>query len=317
MEVYNKPPLTYAKQVELLISRGLLILDKKCAERHLSNISYYRLSAYMRPYKQIVDGVIIDDFIPGTTWDMVYRLYVFDRKLRLLVFDAIERLEVAIRAQIIYQLSLKYGSHWQDEKSIFRSPQRISLRDGREVEKDVYKDIQRHIKEQLNSNKAEKFIRHYCSKYDSPENPPSWMSVEVMYFNHLSKICTALRERADKTEIAAYFSLPPDIFCSWLHTINYVRNICAHHARLWNRELDITPKVLSFPKKNMWISKPNTVKNSRIYYFLCMLNYLLQTINPTSAFKQRLKELLDTYSDIVSLHVMGFPHDWMNEEMWE
>ena len=111
MGVYNKPPLTYAEQVELLISRGLLIPDKKRAERHLSNISYYRLSAYMRPYKQIANEVILDDFIPGTTWDRVYSLYVFDRKLRLLVFDAIERLEVAIRTQIIYQLSHKYGSH--------------------------------------------------------------------------------------------------------------------------------------------------------------------------------------------------------------
>lgn len=317
MGVYNKPPLTYTEQVELLISRGLLVSDKKRAERHLSNISYYRLSAYMRTYKQIANGGILDDFIPGTTWDMVYNLYVFDRKLRLLVFDAIERLEVAIRTQIIYQLSHKYGSHWQDDKNIFNSPETITLRDGRKVVKDVYVDIQRHIKEQLNNNKAEEFIQHYCRKYDSPENPPSWMSVEVMYFNHLSRICTELKNRSDKTEIAKYFFLPPDIFCSWLHTINYVRNICAHHARLWNRGLDITPKVLKFSRVRVWISKPDTVETSRIYYFLCMLNYLLQTITPTSTFKQRLKALLEEYSEIVSTDAMGFPHDWVNEKIWE
>ena len=317
MGVYNKPPLTYTEQVELLISRGLLVSDKKRAERHLSNISYYRLSAYMRTYKQIANGGILDDFSPGTTWDMVYNLYVFDRKLRLLVFDAIERLEVAIRTQIIYQLSHKYGSHWQDDKNIFNSPETITLRDGRKVVKDVYVDIQRHIKEQLNNNKAEEFIQHYCRKYDSPENPPSWMSVEVMYFNHLSRICTELKNRSDKTEIAKYFFLPPDIFCSWLHTINYVRNICAHHARLWNRGLDITPKVLKFSRVRVWISKPDTVETSRIYYFLCMLNYLLQTINPTSTFKQRLKALLEEYSEIVSTDAMGFPHDWVNEKIWE
>ena len=248
---------------------------------------------------------------------MVYNLYVFDRKLRLLVFDAIERLEVAIRTQIIYQLSHKYGSHWQDDKNIFNSPETITLRDGRKVVKDVYVDIQRHIKEQLNNNKAEEFIQHYCRKYDSPENPPSWMSVEVMYFNHLSRICTELKNRSDKTEIAKYFFLPPDIFCSWLHTINYVRNICAHHARLWNRGLDITPKVLKFSRVRVWISKPDTVETSRIYYFLCMLNYLLQTINPTSTFKQRLKALLEEYSEIVSTDAMGFPHDWVNEKIWE
>ena len=101
MEVFNKPPLTYEKQVELLLSRGLIVTDRKRAERHLANISYYRLSAYMLPYKKKENGIIIDTFKEGTTWDDIYDLYVFDRKLRLLVFDAIERLEVAIRTQII------------------------------------------------------------------------------------------------------------------------------------------------------------------------------------------------------------------------
>ena len=87
----------------------------------------------MLPYKQNENGMILDAFKTGTTWDMIYNLYVFDRKLRLLVFDAIERLEVAIRTQIIYQLSHKYGSHWQDRQDIFNPPTEITLRDGRKV----------------------------------------------------------------------------------------------------------------------------------------------------------------------------------------
>ena len=182
MERYNKPPLTYTEQMELLKSRGMTIPDEKRAERLLANISYYRLSAYMLPYKKSEDGMILDAFKTGTTWDMIYNLYVFDRKLRLLVFDAIERLEVSIRTQIIYQLSHKYGSHWQDRPDIFNPPTEITLRDGRKVTLDVYNDIQKHIKEQLHNNKAEVFIQHYRNKYDTPENPPSWMSVEIMYF---------------------------------------------------------------------------------------------------------------------------------------
>ena len=317
MRNYDKPPLTYEQQVNLMKSRGLSIPNEKRAQRHLSNISYYRLSAYMRPYKQVENGKFLDDFTPGTTWDMVYNLYVFDRKLRLLVFDAIERLEVAIRTQIIYQLSHKYGSHWQDNSSIFNPPQNITLHDGKKVIKDIYNDIQKHIKEQLQNNKAEEFIQHYCRKYDHPQNPPSWMSVEVMYFNHLSRICTELKKRSDRKEIADYFSLPPDTFCSWLHTINYVRNVCAHHSRLWNRGLNIIPAILKFSKKKVWISNPDIVKRSRLYYFLCILNYLLQTVNPTSTFKQRLKTLLDKYREFISLDAMGFPQDWMNEKIWE
>ena len=317
MEVFNKPPLTYEKQVELLLSRGLIVTDRKRAERHLANISYYRLSAYMLPYKKKEDGIIIDAFKEGTTWDDIYDLYVFDRKLRLLVFDAIERLEVAIRTQIIYQLSHNYGSHWQDNAHIFNPPREVTLRDGRTITIDVYREIQSHIKEQLHSNRAEVFIQHYHNKYGTPENPPSWMSVEIMYFNHLSKICTGLKNRADIVGIASYFALAPKTFCSWLHTMNYVRNICAHHSRLWNRDLNIVPEKLSFSKHLVWISNPDTAKRSKTYYFFCMINYMLQVANPTSQFKSKLKELLEEYKNVISLDSMGFPQGWKEEKMWE
>ena len=317
MEVFNKPPLTYEKQVELLLSRGLIVTDRKRAERHLANISYYRLSAYMLPYKKKEDGIIIDAFKEGTTWDDIYYLYVFYRKLRLLVFDAIERLEVAIRTQIIYQLSHKYGSHWQDNAHIFNPPREVTLRDGRTITIDVYREIQSHIKEQLHSNRAEVFIQHYHNKYGTPENPPSWMSVEIMYFNHLSKICTGLKNRADINGIASYFALPPKTFCSWLHTMNYVRNICAHHSRLWNRDLNIVPEKLSFSKRLVWISNPDTAKRSKTYYFFCMITYMLQVANPTSQFKSKLKELLEEYKNVIILDSMGFPQGWEEEKMWE
>jgi abortive infection bacteriophage resistance protein len=275
------------------------------------------MSAYMLPYKKKEGEIIMDQFKKGTTWDIIHQLYVFDRKLRLLVFDAIERLEIAIRTQIIYQLSHKYGSHWQDDSSIFNPPATITLRDGRIVTFDAYGEIQKHIKEQLHNNKAEVFIQHYRNKYNNPVNPPSWMSVEIMYFNHLSRICTGLKKRSDINGIASYFALPPQTFCSWLHTINYIRNICAHHARLWNRDMNIVPEKLLFSKSLVWINNPNTVKRSKIYYFFCMLNYMLQTVNPTSPFKQRLIELLDEYKDVISLNAMGFPTDWKDEKMWE
>ncbi|MBR2199666.1 MAG: Abi family protein, partial [Bacteroidales bacterium] len=225
MKEYTKPPLTYQQQVELLKSRGLLIPDEERAIRHLSNISYYRLSAYMLPCKKIKDGRYTDHFSEGKTWDDVYNLYLFDRKLRLLVFDAIERLEISIRTQIIYQLSHKYGSHWQDNPDIFNVIHKKD-KDGRDIEINVHTELNRHIAEQLHNNKAEAFIQHYREMYDHPPTPPSWMSVEIMYFNHLSRICSALKSRSDVVGIASYYGMPPRQFCSWLHTINYVRNLC-------------------------------------------------------------------------------------------
>ena len=143
------------------------------------------------------------------------------------------------------------------------------------------------------------------------------MSVEIMYFNHLSKICTGLKNRADINGIASYFALPPKTFCSWLHTMNYVRNICAHHSRLWNRDLNIVPEKLSFSKRLVWINTPDTAKRSKNYYFFCMINYMLQVANPTSQFKTKLKELLEEYKNVISLDSMGFPQGWEEEKMWE
>ena len=169
----------------------------------------------------------------------------------------------------------------------------------------------------MHSNRAEVFIQHYHNKYDTPENPPSWMSVEIMYFNHLSKICTGWKNRADIVGIASYFALPPKTFCSWLHTMNYVRNICAHHSRLWNRDLNIVPEKLSFSKHLVWISNPDTAKRSKNYYFFCMINYMLQVANPTSQFKTKLKELLEEYKNVISLDSMGFPKGWEEEKIWK
>lgn len=313
---YSKLPKTFDEQIEILVSRGLEIPDYTRTARHLSCISYYRLSAYMLPFKQWQEGIRTDNFKENTNWNQIYNLYVYDRKLRLLIFDAIEKLEITIRTQIIYQLSHKYGSHWQDNSAIF-DVVTYKRKDGTTGTINVYADIQKHIKEQLSSNKAEVFIQHYANKYDRPENPPSWMSVEIMYFNHLSQICHNLKQRSDKVDIAKWFGLPPDVFCSWLHNINYIRNICAHHARLWNRDMNIVPMKLGFSKSNVWISNPDTAQRAKIYYFLCMVNYLLQTVNPNSGFKNRLISLLEEYKDVVNTGFMGFPANWQNESIWK
>ncbi|MCI1721228.1 MAG: Abi family protein [Bacteroidales bacterium] len=314
---YDKPSLNFKEQVDLLIKRGMIIDDRKRAERLLANISYYRLSAYMLPYKINKDGVIIDRFRDGTNWNEVYRLYLFDRKLRLLVFDAIERIEIAIRTQIIYQLSQKYGSHWQDKREIFKAPRDIITKDGMSIHIDIYDELQKHISNQLINNHAEEFLVHYRNTYCEPVNPPSWMCVEIMFFNQLLKICNGLKKRSDLTDLSNYFSLPPSAFCSWLHTLNFIRNICAHHARLWNRTFNIVPeKLIHAQPGKVWLNGTSVVQTSRCYYLFSIINYFLQTANPTSSFKLRLVKLLTDYEDVVSLKVLGFPEDWKKEEMW-
>lgn len=312
--LYDKPSLTFEDQIKLMKSRGLIFADEDKAKYQLGNVSYFRLTAYMFPFRKKNGDDISNDFKEGSTWRDVYSLYVFDRKLRVLVFDAIEKIEVAIRTQMVYRLSQKYGSHWQDRKEIYNPPTEVKLKSGVTKCVDVFTEIQRHIADQLTNNQAELFIEHYKNTYHEPKNPPSWMCVEVMYFNQLSRICSNLSDRKDIVEIAKYFGLPPKEFNSWLHTMNYVRNLCAHHARLWNRDLKIVPAVLKFSKNKVWLSNPEKAKRSKVYYFLCMINYLLQTVNPNTSFTARLKALLEEYHP--NLGAMGFPENWENEKMW-
>ncbi len=315
MKNYTKEPLTIPEQIVLLESRGLVIKEKSRVERLLSNISYYRLSAYMLPFKP--DKHKNDEcFSKGTTWEDVYDLYVFDRKLRLLIFDAIERIEISIRAQLINQLSLKYGSHWYDNPFIFTEQQKKDWKTGKSKTISVYNDIQQHIKDQLEQSKSEMFIVHYKNNYNNPPNPPAWMALEIMYFNQLSMICESLKHKNDRTGISYFYNLPDGVFCSWLHSINYVRNLCAHHARLWNRGMSIVPAKLGFSKKLKWISNPETVQRSKLYYIICVIEYFLQTVNPTSHFKKRLHDLLNDYPN-VDCRYMGFPNDWKIEDLWK
>jgi abortive infection bacteriophage resistance protein len=116
--VYNKTPLPFTDQLALLQSRGLTISDHARAISYLQEISYYRLSAYFLPYQQTKDK-----FNSGVTFEQIIDTYSFDRALRLLVFDCIERIEIAIRTQIIYSMAIHYNdSHWQDDKNLFITP---------------------------------------------------------------------------------------------------------------------------------------------------------------------------------------------------
>jgi abortive infection bacteriophage resistance protein len=315
MNKYSKPALTFQEQVDLLKSRGLQITDDRRAIRHLSNISYYRLSAYMLPFKNVdADGKVTDCFKEGTRWEDIYNLYRFDRKLRLLLFDAIERIEIALRTQIIYQLSHKYGSHWQDDAKLFGTKSHKG--------QTVFDCIQKHINEQLKpaNRRNIEFIHHYFKKYDDPPTPPSWMSIELLYISDLSKICEGLDMVRDRVDLAKAFGVPSeDIFCSWLHSISYARNICAHHARLWNIKLAVQPRKFKYSKPDkVWFTdaEMDVVQSSKLYYLLCVLLYLLQTVNPNSKFKAHFFDLLKDFP-AVDVGYMGFPEGWKDHPLWQ
>ncbi len=126
LQAYNKPPLTIEEQIELLIERGLSVPDKERAVHYLRYISYYRLSIYARFFQY--SGSTEHQFRSGTSFDDILTLYTFDRELRLLVIDAIERIEVALRGTISYEFSIVAGANWYANSDLFKETSRFCHR---------------------------------------------------------------------------------------------------------------------------------------------------------------------------------------------
>jgi len=297
---YSKPALSIADQIKLLESRNLKIADQNRAAKYLSNISYYRLSGYMYPFKDLATS----NFVGEISFEEIIDLYLFDRGLRLLIFDAIETIEITFRTQLIYHPSMSGGAFWFEDAANFEddSLHTEHLRKlGEEVER---------------SAKGEVFLQHFFDKYDEEKTPPAWMAFEVLTLGLMSKFYQNMRSslRAKK-DIARHFGVSqPVVFQSWIRSITYVRNICAHHSRLWNRILTNRPRILQRPSAN-WISA-SVPSNDKVYYFLCCLTYILRTIQPKTTFVQRLKELFANHPN-VSKSAMGFPENWENEKFWQ
>lgn len=296
---YNKPSLTIYDQIARLKKRGLTFHDEKKAEHYLSNISYYRLRAYTYSYQD--NDKADHPFIKKVSFEDIINLYVFDRRLRLLVFNAIEKIEIALRTKIIYEFSLVYGSHWHENSAMYRNHYFFN----RNINS-LYKEIDRS---------TETFIDHYKNTYTTPAYPPAWMSLEVVSMGLLSKLYSNLNKSEEKKKVAHEFGLPnPAILESWMHAFSGLRNICAHHSRLWNRRFTIVPKI---PYNTTYTFLRNTsIYDNKLYVQLCCVNYISKIISPKNNFVNSLKKLLRT-CHLVDLKEMGFPSDWEKEKIWK
>jgi len=292
---YTKPALSLDAHIELMASRGLKIEDKDEARHYLTYIGYYRLSGYMRAL-QIEEGRQDHKFADATTFDDVLDLYVFDRKLRLLVLDAIERIEVSMRTVISDHMAYNYGAHWylspEHFKEDFKHDEFLET-----VRREIgYDDKPRDI-----------YISHYRNVYSDPELPPGWMVFEALSFGKVSKLFTYLKTE-DKRNIASAFKLKHPFFKSWVHTLASLRNICAHHGRVWNRVFGVKPSRPTAMKKNI-------PQSNRFYAQAVIIMDLLNTIAPHSEWGHRLQDLMQEHPK-VDIARMGFPENWHEHSIW-
>lgn len=295
--LYSKAPFTLEEQANQLLQRGLLA-DRALLIERLKSVNYYRLSGYLFPFRDEDDS-----FYPGTSFECVWRRYTFDRHLRLLTMDAIERIEVSIRTALAYEHAHTCGPFG------YTVPANLP-----NLNRDEFGRFLSNIISESNRSK-EVFIRHFNQKYGDQHGwPPIWMASELMT---LGTTLTFYRgaDTSIRKLVAQRYRQPEEIVESWLRSLHAIRNGCAHHGRLWNRVLGVPPKI---PKKNKnpdWHA-PVSIDNGRVFAILTVLRYLLAIIAPQSDWPSRLKELLHSYPDI-PLDEMGFPANWDDCPIWK
>lgn len=294
---YSKPYKTAKDLVRLLQSRGLVINDETRAENYLRHIGYYRLSAYMLPHLDPPKNKHV--FKLNTSFQSILNLYKFDKKLRLLIFNEIEKIEIAVRSSIVNNACEYFNDpYWITNSNYFIYPDKfaktISLID-KELE---------HSKED--------FIIHFKTKY-SDQYPPAWILAEILPLGVLTSIYYNIKEISIKKKIANEFGLQVKPFESWMSIVTLTRNACCHHSRIWNKQntmLATEPKHITRP----WIKLPTD--KLRIYFDICIIKWFLDCISPNNTLRDKICKLLVDYP-CIDISAMGFPADWLKEELWK
>jgi abortive infection bacteriophage resistance protein len=289
---YTKPALSPHDLLAHLQARGLVCPDPAAAVQRLEYVGYYRLLVYMRALQQPDPQTGVPTFLPGTTFDDVLYLYGFDRELRLLCLDAIERIEVALRAAIVNQVAVAHGPHFF-------------------LEREHFERMAAFVEFYQNACRDRRYlaIRHYEQRYSAPELAPIWAIMEVITYGALSRLFSGLR-LAHRKAIARQFGFDETVLASWFRSLNLLRNMCAHHNRLWNAPMHVDQPVGA--KK----LRGELGRTDVLYARLVILASLLDVMGAGAEWKRRLVELLGRYPR-VSPGVMGFPEDWRSRELWQ
>jgi len=303
-EIFAKPALTFDEQLDRLAERGMHIPNRERAHHALTHLNYYRLCAYWLPFEADHATHV---FRAEADFQRVLQLYEFDRALRLLLMDAIERIEISVRTRLAYHLGHAAGSHAHENPACFGN----ATWHARNLEK---------LREERDRS-DEEFVTHYRVTYHTPDTPPIWASCEIMSFGLLSRFLKSLHVR-HRQAIANAYGIPGTILPGLTHHLCYVRNLCAHHARVWNREFTITPAQ---PRH-----RPRALRDSllpeagggragrdparRVYNTLTFLGYLMHNVAPGDDWIARTDRLIERHA--IDRTAMGFPEDYQDRPIW-
>lgn len=304
----NQKPRTIDEQVRILSNRGMEFKDEELAKSYLQRISYFRLKYY---WIDMIDEEV-DDFKKDSSFEAVIERYEFDRELRQILFKAIEMLEIGLRTKIITSISIAIGSGlWYLNKDLFEN-------------KDYHEDFVLDLKYEFGRS-TEPFARDYIRDHNDwneesleGDNPDAWMILETATFGTLSKMYKNLKAQSPlQANIANSFGLySTRDFSSWLESISVLRNIIAHHSRLWYRIFSKKPVNVRKHRDKWFVQSMTDSQRKRAFGVISCLLYLCNAIVPDNTIKEEIKTLFDKYPN-VPVYMLGFTRNWKDSPLWK
>lgn len=282
----HQPALTIDEQIENLKSIGLIINDEDKAKQLLKDISYFRLIKGFSINLKPKNG----NYHKGTTFEHIVELYLFNTNLRQLLFPVIEIIEINARCRMANYISEVYGVLGYKDKENF---------DNEEYHNQFLEDVS----EEIRRNKRAPFVKNFVENYEGGELP-IYAVVEICSFGTLSKLFKNMKNM-DKKAIAKGFGVGYTYYESWIESISYVRNICAHYGRLYNAKMAKRPMLYKQYSEN-------GINNDRIFSVLICMGQILKNDRHWEQFVEELTKLISKYSNL-DITSMGFPVDWKDQ----
>ncbi|GIW83359.1 MAG: ABC transporter permease [Gemmatales bacterium] len=294
---YSKPWLSHADQVQRLQQRGLVVADTAAAQQFLRHVGYYRLSGYCLAFESARHC-----FIPGTTFEQIAAAYQFDLILRDLVTEALEVIELDLRSGIAHHFGRRHGPFGHTDEANF-------------FDKFDHSRWLERLRDEAGRS-SELFVEHFKNNYSDFPDLPIWIATEIMSFGGLSTFFKWMT-RNDQQAIAGQYNLQSRILQSWMHHLVYIRNLCAHHSRLWDRVWAIKPTL---PRGKNW--QPPAVRSNRhLLATLLLLRYCLKRIPTVARFahnwKSRVEARLAQPPHVANADSrMGLTSNWQTNPIW-
>lgn len=308
---------SYADQLQILTDRGLLVRDSDIAILDLERIGYYCLSGYWYPFRILKDDPDAiprkeDQFVAGSYFEDAVALYIFDKDLRLMALDALERIERAIRVDVAHLLGQRDSFAHHDPLQFYSNFGSNTIAHGRNAGKTQHQLWMEHYYSLIKRNHSVAFVAHNMGKYGKL---PIWVAIEILDFGSLSRLFAGMKI-ADKNKIAAKYRLQSGRQLEkWLRSLNFFRNVAAHHSRMWNMN------IIEVAPKPQFDGNWQSLNNHQPFMYFSMMQYLMQVIVPESDWGGRFKSLVQSFPEPVNSAVkasdFGVVDGWESWGLWK